>query len=323
MEKKGKLKKVERLEIKILLDKKYSQRRIAKVLDRSPNTISYEIRTNSVSGVYSPQKAQTKISWRRTHIKKHWKKIDQNKKLRIYITDKLKLHWNPDEISGCMKKDKKPFYVSKTAIYDWLRSPRGQYYCRYLYTKRYRKKKRVKKTERVMIPNRVSHELRPCGATNRSRYGHYESDSVVSGRMGSGGVSVLQERKSRYVDARLMKSMSSKQNSTLINQMIYNKKVLSITTDNGIEYKDHESIETSVFFCDPYSSWQKGGVENVNKMIRRYFPKGTNFSKVRPEQLKKAIDLINKKPRKILGYMTATEVAQKSGIINSNLIEVS
>lgn len=323
MKKKGKLKKIERLEIKILLDKGYSQRRIARVLDRSPNTISYEIRVNSVCGVYDPYKAQTKISWRRTHVKRDWKKIDQNKKLRNYIISKLKLHWNPDEISGRMKKDKEPFYASKTAIYEWLHSPRGQYWCTYLYRKRYHKKKRVKKTKRVMIPSRISYQLRPLGASNRTRYGHYESDSVVSGKLGKGGVSVLQERKSRYVDARLMASMSALKNSKLLNEMLEDKKVLSITTDNGIEYKDHKNINSTVFFCYPYSSWQKGSVENVNKMIRRYFPKGTDFSKIKPEQLTYVIDLINKKPRKILGYRTATEVAIEHGIINCIKSEVS
>ena len=194
MKKKGKLKKIERLEIKVLLDKKYSQRSIAKVLDRSPNTVSYEIRVNSVNGVYDPYKAQTKISWRRTHVKRDWKKIDQNKKLRTYIISKLQLHWNPDEISGRMKKDNEPFYASKTAIYEWLHSPRGQYWCTYLYTQRCYKKKRAKKISRTMISNRVSYEVRPLGASNRTRYGHHESDSVVSGKNGTGGISVLQER---------------------------------------------------------------------------------------------------------------------------------
>jgi transposase, IS30 family len=319
MKKKGKLKKVERLEIKILLDKEYSQRRIAKALDRSPNTISYEIRVNSVCGIYDPHKAQTKISWRRTHIRKDWKKIDQNKELRKYITDKLELHWNPDEISGRMKKDKEPFYASKSAIYQWLRSPRGQYYCKYLYTKRYGKKKQVKKTERVMIPNRISITERSLGASNRTRYGHLESDSIVSGRQGKGGVSVLQERKSRYIDGRIMDSMSSRDNAVLINEMLENKKSLSITTDNGIEYKSHEGIDVPVFFCDPYSSWQKGSVENVNKMIRRYFPKGTDFAGVSQEELDRVLRIINSKPRKILGYRTAYEVAVQSGLLKERV----
>ena len=319
MKNKGKLKKIERLEIKILLDKGYSQRRISKALERSPNTISYEIKKNSVNGVYDPHKAQTKVSWRRTHTKKGMRKIDQNKDLRSYIQNKLRLHWNPDEISGRMKIDKEPFYASKSAIYTWLRSPRGQYYCKYLYTGRYRKKKRIAKTDRVMISNRISFVERPKGATNRTRYGHCESDSVVSGKQGKGGVSVLQERRSRYVDGRLMRSMSSRENTVLINDMLKEKKTLSITTDNGIEYKSHQDINIPVFFCDPYSSWQKGSVENVNKMIRRYFPKGTDFAKVKEKDLQQALDLINNKPRKILGYMTAREVAVQSGLLKERV----
>ena len=117
--------------------------------------------------------------------------------------------------------------------------------------------------------------------------------------------------------------MSAFEVTDRINDMLENKKVLSITTDNGIEYKQHHNINTTMYFCDPYSSWQKGSVENVNKMIRRYFPKGTDFSKITSEQLKYVIDLINKKPRKILGYRTALEVAIEHGIITTDLIEVS
>lgn len=323
MQKKGKLTKAERLEIKILLNKEYSQRSIARALERSPNTISYEIKNNSTCGIYNPHKAQTKVSWRRTHIKRDWKKIDQDTRLRTYITDKLKASWNPDEISGRMKEDKEPFYASKTAIYEWLYSARGQYWCKYLYSKQYSTKKHVKKTERVMIPNRVSYELRPLGATNRTRFGHLESDSIVSGKNGTGGVSVLQDRKSRYVDARLIRSMSCFEVTKRVNDMLIGTKALSITTDNGIEYKQHQNMNVPVYFCDPYSSHQKGSVENVNKMIRQFFPKGTNFANVTPEELKRVIDLINKKPRKILGYKTAEEVMLSRGMMNCIKREVS
>ncbi len=113
-----KLSRVERLEIKILLDREYSLRDIAKALKRSPNTISYEVRTNSVHGTYDPLKADRKAKTR--------KKIDHNPDLEDYIVGKLKFGCNPDEISGRMKEDKEPFLVSKTAIYEWLYSARGQ-----------------------------------------------------------------------------------------------------------------------------------------------------------------------------------------------------
>jgi IS30 family transposase len=89
----------------------------------------------------------------------------------------------------------------------------------------------------------------------------------------------------------------------------------SITFDNGLENTKHTQLGVPTFFCNPYSSWEKGGVENANKMIRRYFPKGTDFVNVSVRAIRKAEDFINKKPRKILGYLTALEVAQKNSVI--------
>jgi len=315
MKKKGKLKKAERLEIAILLDKKYSYRDIGKVLKRSPNTISYEIKNNSVDGVYDPIKADNKARNKKRMSKYQWTKIEENKKLKKYIIQGLKKHWNPDEISGRMTYEKKPFYVSKTAIYDWLRSNKGQYYCRYLYSKRYYKKRRENKKKKEMISDRIGIEKRFKGANNRSRYGHWEKDAIVSGRRGIGSLAVAQERKSKLVLGRKAKTMSPVEHSIKTKEMLSRVKVKSITYDNGIENKNHKEIGVPSFFCDPYSSWQKGGVENVNKMIRRYIPKGTNISKVSDKYIVKIIEKINKKPRKILGYRSALEVARAGGVL--------
>jgi len=92
-------------------------------------------------------------------------------------------------------------------------------------------------------------------------------------------------------------------------------KTLSETFDNGIENKAYESLGIPSYFCEPYSSWEKGSVENANKMIRRYFPKGTNFRKVSQRAVDRIVAIINNKPRKILGYKTALEVAMECGII--------
>lgn len=237
--------------------------------------------------------------------------------MKTYIIQCLEKHWNPDEISGRMKKEKKPWYASKTAIYDWLQSIYGQQYCVHLYSGRYHKKKRVKKTERVMIPDRVPLEERFLGADNRTRYGHWEDDTVVSRKGCSGGLSTASERKSRLVNATKVNSMSTSEHMNAIQKQITMYKTLSITFDNGIENKQHTVLGVPTFFCEPYSSWQKGGIENANKMIRRYFPKGTNFRKVSQRRVDEAVSLINNKPRKILGYKTALEVASACGIINN------
>ena len=97
--------------------------------------------------------------------------------------------------------------------------------------------------------------------------------------------------------------------------MFNEKKTKSITFDNGIENKHHYLLHVPTFFCDPYSSWQKGGVEQTNKMIRRYFPKRTNWSIVSQKEIDHVISIINNKPRAILGYKTSLEVAREGGVL--------
>ncbi len=166
-----------------------------------------------------------------------------------------------------------------------------------------------------MIPDGVSIDLRPIGALNRSRYGHWEKDAVCSGKNGSGAIAVMQERKSRYVAAEKVSGFSPKGHNEAIMRMRKDKKILSLTCDNGIENKWHQRLKIPSYFCDPYSSWQKGGVENANKMIRRYIPKKTNLAKISQEFLNEIISKINNKPRKILGYSSALEVARAGGVL--------
>jgi transposase, IS30 family len=318
MKKKKKLTFDDRCTIESLINRDLKKVEIARVLQRSPGTISDEINGKSVNGRYTALGAQQKTQSRQSNKLKDWKKINKNNALREYIIKGLKNHWNPDEISGRMRLEKKPFYASKTAIYEWLRSPRGQYYCRYLYSRRYEKKERkVKKTKRVMIPNRVGIEERPRGATNRTRYGHTEADTIVSGKntRSSSAISVLYERKSRYIDARRLNTLKPDEHNNALKNMMKDKQVLSTTFDNGIENKNHQELGVSTFFCDAYSSWQKGGVENINKMVRRHIPKGSSLKDVSEEKLAWVVDIINNKPRKILGYRTAYEVALQSGYL--------
>jgi IS30 family transposase len=321
MKKKPKLQRAERLEIAILLKKGYSMRSIAETMDRSPNTISYEITHNKTNGVYDPRKAHTKARVSKRVAKFQWKKINQDKDLENYITEKLQQHWNPDEISGKMKREKMPFYASKTAIYDWLYSSRGQRYCKYLYTKRhYKKPRRTKKTERVMIPNRVSIDKRFRGANTRERFGHWENDAVVSGKKGKGSLAVSQERKGKLIRIAKCASLSPQEHSRAHQRITDTHKVLSHTFDNGIENKKHQLLGVPTFFCDPYSSWQKGGVENANKMIRRYIPKGSDISQFSVAYIQWVEDIINNKPRKSLGYRSALEVSTQAGIIKSESV---
>jgi IS30 family transposase len=312
---KGDLTKPERFEIKILLDKGYSKRAIGKAMARSPNTISYEIQINSVNGVYDPHKAHIKAMTRKKYRRFQYAKIEKYPNIKAVIIEKLKAHWNPDEIAGWLKQHQPSLYVSKSAIYNWLHTGRGDRYCDLLYSQRHYVKRHKKKTKRVLIPARIGIEKRPKGAINRTRYGHYEADTIVTKKGGTGAILVLAERKSRLVQLWKLPNLKPRGvSSRLMTAQTY-LKLKSVTFDNGIENIYHEDIGVPTYFCDPYSSWQKGTVENINKMIRWFIPKGTDLATVTQAELDFIAEVINKKPRKSLGYRSSLDRARQGGII--------
>lgn len=314
--------------LQALLESGSKQEVMAKILGVSQSAVSREISRNrrkkrrkggTKIGPYEATAAEHKALVRREASKYQGMKIEEDNQLRKYVIKKLRARWNPDEISGRMKKDKKPFYASKTAIYDWLRSSYGQSYCVYLYSRRYRKKKQGHQTEKSLIPNRMGLEKRPLGATNRSRYGHWEGDTMVSAKAkrSKAALSVIYERKAKYIEARRIKNLKPDSHNQALKEMLENKKVLSLTQDNGMENTRHEKLKIKTFFCDPYSSWQKGGVENANKMIRNFIPKGSDINDYPEEYVKMVVAILNNKPRKSLGYKTANEVMGEKKLLKN------
>lgn len=317
------LSRAERLEIGILLTKGYSLRSIARTLCRSPNTLSYEVRENSTHGRYEPQKAHAKARLRKRMRRSAFSKIEECPALKRFVIEKLALHWNPDEIAGYLKRNESryPWYVSKTALYEWLRTARGERYCIHLYSRRKRvKRRRGKKTGRVMIPHRVDISRRSAGANHRTRYGHHERDTLLGQRGSAMHIKTGIERKSRFILAVKVRGMRPAVHADAERMMNAALRTVSVTRDNGLENKFHEAVGVPSFFCRPYASWQKGSVEHANKMIRRYFPKGTDFRSVPQRELDRVVSVINRKPRRILGYCSALEVAQKAGIIKSESV---
>lgn len=315
MKKATKITRRERFDIRSMLDLGWSYRKIAKQLGRSPNSIRDEVVNNSTSGYYDPIKADAKARAKRRGTRLKWRKIEDEPAMKEYVIARLKKHWNPDEIAGGMKANRTPFRVSKTAIYDWLYSAWGQRYCKYLYSQRYRPRKQKHKKKKTLIPNRIGLQMRPKEADERVQAGHWEGDAIVSAKSGKGGVAVTQERKSRLLAAKIIRNFKPKPYVKKIKCMLKNKIALSMTFDNGIENRNHQELGIATYFCDPYSSWQKGGIENGNKMIRRYFPKGTDFSQIRQRELDRIINIINQKPRRSLGYKSALAVARAEGIL--------
>jgi len=313
----------ERSEIEILLGRDCSIREIAAALRRSPNTISLEIKNNSVGGYYSAKKAKDKSRLARRSRRYQWQKIEQHPKLRVFIIRKLKLHWSPDGIAGYLK-DKQTALptVCKDQIYAWLYSSRGQPYCQYLLSRLYRPRMRPeKKTQRVMIPDRVSITERPAIASARERPGDWEGDTIVSGKKthAKAALAVTQERTTRFITAQLVPDLKPESFTLAVVAMLDGKQAYTLSLDNGIENKQHQAITiatgANVFFCDPYSSWQKGGVENANKMLRRYLPKGCDLSKFTQAQVDSFVQIINNKPRRCLGYKSSLELAKEKRVI--------
>jgi transposase, IS30 family len=306
----------ERGEIEILKKKEYSIRKIAEVLGRSPNTISYELKRCTVyKASLGKQYARTKLKNRRFQ----WSKINENNELRNYIISKLKQYWNPDEIAGKMKREKLSFRVSKSTIYAWLETTRGSRYQKYLYKCR-PGRRHTKTGAQGQLSNITSITERSKSINSRKTVGHWESDLVVSKRGTSGGISGSTERKSRLYIATKVADLTSQSKQKTLQLLTKEFLVSSITFDRGHENALHHELGIPTYFCDPYSSWQKGSVENGNKLLRRFFPKKTDFNQVTEERLQEVVSIINNKPRKILGYRSSLEVARELGVINSGVL---
>lgn len=322
------LTQADRDRIQALRDAGTKQKEISKIMRVDPGTICREISRNrrkyrkkknikNKNARYEADVAQHKAYVRRKYAKYQGKAINENNALRSYIIQKLKLHWSPDEISGRMKRDHEPFYASKTAIYEWLRTAHGQRWCPYLYSQRcYAMKRKKKASKKAMIPHRIGIEHRPLGATNRTRYGHYEGDTIVSGKKTGSQVAlaVIYERKAKYIDAKKISSLAPRRFTASVNEMLLYKDAKTISLDNGIENREHETIIVPTYFCHPYHSWEKGGVEHANKMIRRFIPKGVDLSQYSDDDVKRIIEILDGKPRKSLDYATPYEIMVKNNL---------
>lgn len=323
------LTQADRDRLQALRDAGTKQKEIARILRVDPSTISREIARNrrkyrkkknikNRNARYEAGAANHKAYVRRKYAKYQGKKIEEGAELRRYITFRLRRYWNPDEIAGRMKETKQPFYASKTAIYEWLRSVWGQRYVKYLYSGRYYARRRKLKTAtKSTIPNRVSIHERPNSVENE--YGHYEADTFVSGRNtgSTAAVAIAIETKADYIAMKKMQGMRPKLFARAVRTMRRTLIMNSATLDNGLENRNHEDIGTETFFCDPYSSWQKPHVENGIRLVRRFIPKGSDISKVSETKIARVARILNHKPRKSLGYKTPYEIMVEQNLFTS------
>lgn len=305
--------KDERNELSILLKNGYSHRCISEALRKNQSSVSREVATGTVRGVYDPRYADTRARERRRNAKYQNMKINESPAFESYLEQKLTIGWTPEEISGRWKRDNPDEkHFSFKAIYKYLYSPYGQRLCAYLPSKRYTPRKRgVKRQKRLPVKNRVSIEKRPQSVNERRWFGHFEGDVLGSKRTTSQRLPALVERKSRKLFAVKVRRLGDAMDGFKQLLKPYQDIARSITFDNGPENARHlelRALGIKTYFCDPFASWQKGTMENTFGRLRRFIKKRSSLSDYPDKDIQDYVERMNDTPRKCLDYRTPNEV---------------
>jgi IS30 family transposase len=297
-----------------------SIRSIASSLGRAASTVSRELRRNGGRRRYRANRAD-KAAWERAKRPKTCKLVE-NRALARVVASKLQLEWAPDQIAGWLKltyPNDQDMQVSHETIYKSLfiqaRGALKKELLQHLRKTRAMRRSRHKtlKGEGLgQITNTVSIRERPAEAEDRAVPGHWEGDLLCGTK--DSQIATLVERHTRYV---MLVRVPSKDTKTVINALIKHAHKLprelykSLTWDRGSEMADHQKFslatDIDVYFCDPQHPWQRGSNENTNGLLRQYFPKGMDLSKVHQNRLNAVARRLNERPRKTLGYYSPAE----------------
>ncbi len=321
----------EREEIRVSLSAKMSIRAIARLLNRSPSTISREVQRNRGRRYYKAVDANNR-AWRMAKRPKPCL-LESNIELRQIVSDKLELNWSPEQISGWLKRTmpkRKSMQISAETIYKTIYY-RSRSILSHLMAKHLRRshslrhsKKHSRKGERgtINIVNGVSIHERPKHIENRRSLGHWEGDLVTGSK--NTHIATLVDRKSRYTFILKLKGKDAQSvNDALINKFstLPEKLRQTLTWDRGMELAKHveltEKTGIPVYFCDPQSPWQRGLNENTNSLIRQYFPKKTCLGQHSQDRLDEVAAQLNNRPRKSLGFKTPKQVIKNSVALTS------
>jgi IS30 family transposase len=293
--------------------------KIAKLLGVSESTLHREVKDrgftyDNYDAHIAHADSQKKVAFANTHYKYT---EEQKQLILLHLREYyLKNQWSPNALLMRLKTEL-PSNIELPAVetvYQWVYedsvSGGDLYKC---LPRKHKKRKCRIAVSRELISNKVSIHLREPAVDERKRCGDLEIDSIV-GPANKAGMLTVTDRKSRFTMASLVNNKSGDETlSKLLTLLLTHKKrIKTITSDNGIEFAKHLEIANKLnvmyYFADPYSSYQRGTNEHANGMIRRYFPKGTDFTTITERELQNAIYKINHLPRKIHGGKTAHEV---------------
>jgi len=313
----GALSLSERENISRGIARELSIREIARQLGRAPSTICREVNRNGGYDDYRATKAD-QAAWDRGLRPKPCK-LKRNKALARIVAQKLKLHWSPEQIAGSLKRaypNNEGLHVSHETIYKSLfiqsRGALKKELMAYLRTNRKIRRPKafsLKAKHLGTIPNAVSIRERPATIEDRAVPGHWEGDLIEGSNKSY--ITTLVERHTRYV---MLAKVPKKNTETVIAALIKQSKKLpqelykSLTWDRGSEIAGHQQFtlatDIDVYLCDPQSPWQRGSNENTNRLLRQYFPKGTDLSVHSQAKLNAVARQLNERPRKTLAFET-------------------
>lgn len=296
---------------------KQSLREIAKIMRRDHSVLVRELKRN---GNGNRKKYRADIAQRlfeeRSH-KQHKGKLDKYPELKELVVKGLKKEWSPDVISGKMRVEKRKQTISHESIYNYVYNRDGRYEGLYRYLPQGRSKRHKlysRKKSKLSIPERVSIHQRPVYIDERKRYGDWESDSMIFSKQKT-IISVQSERKSKLIRMHKAKDKSADETRNALVRTVESIEkdlILTITFDNGTEGAQHTEIKKEygidTYFCDPFASWQKGGVENANRLIRYYLPRNTDLSELTDRDVYEIQEKLNNRPRKCLNYKSPNEI---------------
>ena len=314
----------ERKYLQQLLAEGLSFRKIAAILERSPSTISREVKRNQAK--YRPHRKSDNKYWYN-----HWRannlyirrRREQNRAALVPDTDRwdyviagLKAFWSPEEISERWHKMnplEKPICVS--TIYRYIKLRKFPEITAQKHLRRRGKRMLPRNANYNSIqPDRIIPEW-PDAIRNRIRIGDWEGDTVYGG-VGKGLLVSLVDRKTRFLRIGLLKRRTSDGTRVVIEKLLKGLPVKSVSLDNGSEFSEfrklEESLSTLVYFAEPHKPWQRGTNENTNDIIRFFFPKGFDFRTVTDDDIQLVENIINNRPRKCLDWKTPAEVFYES-----------
>ena len=303
----------QRYQIYALQKAGHNQTEMASIIGVHKSTVSRELSRNRGQRGYRPKQAQTSAG-----VRKHQQtraaatRIDAATWLQVESL--LRQDWSPEQISGHLKRELK-LSLSHERIYQHIYTDKaaGGDLHHHLRCQKKRRKRYGSYDRRGHIPQRVSIEERPQIVETRGRIGDWEADTIIGQNHHHALVSLV-ERKSKLTLLKKVERNTAEAVEQAISQLLrpLAAQVHTITSDNGREFSNHQAIATQLqahfYFAHPYASWERGTNENTNVLVRQYFPKKSDFSKIDDAELERVMERLNTRPRKTLGFKTPNQV---------------